>query len=285
MQWRGIEMRFKKLISLLLVCILFMLSACSSVQTDTESTTTSNIETTIQGTTELENVTTTTELQSSSAQSTTDNSTTTTEQSTTKKAVSNKTTSTTSTTSSTHLATSTIGATTVIQSKPTTATQTTAVQKPTTALTTTTTKATTIATTKPATTIATTTQSTTEKPYCVLTIECKEILNNMDDLKAGHENYVPANGYILSSYKVRYSNGDTAYDILKRGCEENNIKLTATTTVYGTYVSGINNLDEFDCGKQSGWLYSVNSTFPRVSCSKQSVNPNDIIIFKYTCTY
>lgn len=138
-------------------------------------------------------------------------------------------------------------------------------------------------TTKPNTT--TTKQTTKATPYCLLTIECSAIIKNIDKLKDGHEDYVPSNGYILNNYKVEYTEGDTAYDILKKGCKEKNIKLTTESTIYGTYVAGINNLDEFDCGSQSGWLYSVNSKFPSVSCSKQKVNQNDSIKFEYTCSY
>lgn len=140
-------------------------------------------------------------------------------------------------------------------------------------------------TTQKATKTTTTTTTKKSKPYCTLTIECKEILNNMSDLKLGHEKYVPSNGYILKDYKVEYEQDDTAYDILKKGCKSNSIKLTAKSTGYGTYVVGINNLDEFDCGTQSGWLYKINSAYPNISSSKQKVNPNDAITFEYTCSY
>lgn len=146
--------------------------------------------------------------------------------------------------------------------------------------TTTTSKATTTKTTK-----ATTTTTTKQAPYCTLTIECKTILDNMDKLKSGHSDYVPSDGYILKEYKCPYSNGDTAYDILKRGCDNNGIKLTAENTSFGIYVSGINNLDQFDCGKQSGWLYSVNGTQPNIGCGNYTVSSNDTVIFSYTCTY
>ena len=120
---------------------------------------------------------------------------------------------------------------------------------------------------------------------CTLNVECKSILNNMDKLKDGHSEYVPANGYIIKGYKYTAKAGFTAYDALKKACKDNGIKLTAKSSMYGTYVSGINNIDEFDCGSQSGWMYSINGNRPNVSASSQRVTDGDEITFEYVCTY
>ena len=48
-------------------------------------------------------------------------------------------------------------------------------------------------------------------------------------------------------------------------------------------LEGINNLYEFDCGKQSGWMYTVNGDVPNVSCSEYKIKENDEIKFQYTC--
>lgn len=120
---------------------------------------------------------------------------------------------------------------------------------------------------------------------CTLNVECKSILNNMDKLKDGHSEYVPSNGYIIKGYKYTAKAGFTAYDALKKACEDNGIKLTAKSSMYGTYVSGINNIDEFDCGSQSGWMYSINGNRPNVSASSQRVTDGDEITFEYVCTY
>ena len=120
---------------------------------------------------------------------------------------------------------------------------------------------------------------------CTLTVECKSILNNMDKLKDGHSEYVPADGYIITGYKYTAKAGFTAYDVLKKACEDNGIKLTAKSSMYGTYVSGINNIDEFDCGSQSGWMFSINGNRPNVSASSQKINDGDEITFEYVCEY
>lgn len=205
-------------------------------------------------------------------------------------------TSSNSTTKTTTVINSMVKTTTsaISSTKPKTETTTNTTTKPTTlttkrTTTKSTTKVTTTSTTSPVTSIELT-QNTTVKPtisenseICYVTVECKEILNKLEKLSPGHSKYVPKNGYILQNYPVKISIGDTAYDALKTACSDNNIKLTSTSTVYGIYVNGINNIDEKDCGSQSGWLYSVNSIYPSVSCGKQEINPNDNLIFHYTC--
>lgn len=131
-----------------------------------------------------------------------------------------------------------------------------------------------------------TTAKTTKKPEstvstCTLTIECTAVLDNMSSLKAGHEKYVPDDGYILSNKKMTVSKGDTVYDVIKEACSENGIRLTASNSTFGIYVSGINNIDEKDCGKNSGWTYWVNGNMPMVTCGKYTVNNGDEIKFSY----
>jgi len=162
--------------------------------------------------------------------------------------------------------------------------------KATTTTTTTATAATTAKTTEAKTTkkaAASTAKNNTTKalPCCYITIECKSILDNTDKLKEGHEDYVPSNGIVLKKTKCTFDKGASVWDILQEVCGNNSVKLTTKNTTFGVYVSGINNLDEFDCGKQSGWVYTVNGKSPPVSCSKYTVSDGDTIVFKYICEY
>lgn len=125
----------------------------------------------------------------------------------------------------------------------------------------------------------------TDTVTCTVTVECKSILDHMDDLKEGHEEFVPSDGYIIKNYTYKAKAGYTAYDALKSACNSNDIKLTAQKTSYGVYISGINNLDEFDCGKQSGWMYSVNGIMPNTTCGNVTVDDGDSIVFTYVCTF
>lgn len=135
--------------------------------------------------------------------------------------------------------------------------------------------------TKPTTTTATTSK---KENACTLTIECKAILSNMDDLKPGHEKYVPSNGYILNNYTCAVNSGDTVFDILEKACDDNSIILTSHSSGYGVYVAGINNLDEFDCGSQSGWKYKVNGVDANRSCGYYKLTGGENIVFYYTVT-
>lgn len=162
---------------------------------------------------------------------------------------------------------------------------TVAVKNGTTAKTSTTTKTTSTTTTKRTTTKKTTTTTTaSSKQYCYLSIECSKILDNMDNLKPGHDKYVPSDGYIIKNYKFEITGKETVYDVLKEACKDNGIKLTAKKTSMGIYVTGINNLDEKDCGQFSGWVYRVNDGIPpRKSCSMYILSSGDRITWSYTC--
>lgn len=131
---------------------------------------------------------------------------------------------------------------------------------------------------------STTTSTTSSTITCTVTVECKSILDNMDKLKAGHDEYVPANGYIINTCSVTVKNGSSVYDAVKKACDSHNIYLNAVNSSYGTYVAGFNNIDEKDCGSQSGWLYSVNGVSPSKSCGKYVLSNGDSVVFTYTCT-
>lgn len=241
--------KLKKIIAFVLVlCCCFTLFSCSK---NVENQTTTSTTTTIKQTTTF-NVESTTKGEEKNSQKATEKITT---EATTKEQT---TTTKTSSTSTTKEAKTTVKSSTTKQ------------------------KLTAKSTTK-LTTTKTTTKS--KKDYCTLTIQCKEILGNMNDLKDGHSDFVPSNGYILTNYKHKSTSNETAYDVLKEACKSKNIKLTESKTVYGIYVVGINNLDEKDCGMYSGWKYKVNGVAPNKACDKYEISNGDKIEFYYVCTY
>lgn len=127
-----------------------------------------------------------------------------------------------------------------------------------------------------------------EKPKmltCTLTIDCKTILDNWDDLKRSKQDYVPANGMILESCTVEFTEGETVFDVLKRELGERGIHMESEwTPMYNSYyVSGIHQLYEFDCGQNSGWMYSVNGWYPNYGCSSYTLEDGDVIEWRYTC--
>ena len=124
-------------------------------------------------------------------------------------------------------------------------------------------------------------ESTLPANACTITVECTVLLSNMDRLKAGHSKYVPKDGYIIKKYPYIVKGEATVYDALKEACSTNNVKLTAKSTGYGTYIAGINNIDEKDCGSTSGWKYKVNGAFPSVSADRCTISKGDEIVFTY----
>lgn len=125
-------------------------------------------------------------------------------------------------------------------------------------------------------------EQTAQSEYrCTVTIECSAILDNMDSLRKGKEIYVPSDGYILKNYTVKAKDGDTVYSLLKRACNENSIPLSAGNLGYGTYVSGINNLNEKDCGSGSGWEYKVNGKSPGHAASNEKIKKDSAILWTY----
>ena len=92
---------------------------------------------------------------------------------------------------------------------------------------------------------------------CTISIDCQTILDNIGDLKETKKEFVPEDGWILPEMEVKFTTG--------------------------YYVEGINQLYEFDCGKNSGWMYSVNGEFPNYGASSYKPKDGDKIEWKYTC--
>ena len=129
-------------------------------------------------------------------------------------------------------------------------------------------------------------EETTEKTLtCTISIDCKTILDNLDDLRASKADYVPADGWILYKSTVEFGQGDTVFDVLKRVTKAAGIQMESKwTPMYNSYyVEGINQLYEFDCGEQSGWMYSVNGWYPNYGCSSYELKDGDKIEWRYTC--
>lgn len=131
-----------------------------------------------------------------------------------------------------------------------------------------------------------TAQKTESKKTCTISIDCKTILDNLDNLRSSKTDYVPADGWILYKSTVEFDDGDTVFDILKRVTKAAGIQMESKwTPMYNSYyIEGINQLYEFDCGDQSGWMYSVNGWYPNYGCSSYEVKDGDKIEWRYTCS-
>ena len=125
-----------------------------------------------------------------------------------------------------------------------------------------------------------------EGTVCTITIVCNTILDNMVSLNEEKAPYVPEDGTILPKTPVSFAQGDNAFEVLKTACEAAGIQLeySYTPAFESYYIEGIGHLYEFDCGPESGWMYSVNGQFPSYGCSAYKLQNGDDIVWSYTCS-
>lgn len=116
------------------------------------------------------------------------------------------------------------------------------------------------------------------KNYCAFSITCNTILNNKDNFNKSKEKYLNG-GTILQEIQVEFKDGETVFDLLIRVGKNNRIKVDSTAG----YVSGINNIMEKDCGKLSGWMYSVNGNFLSSGSNSYKLKNGDKVQWAYTC--
>lgn len=124
-----------------------------------------------------------------------------------------------------------------------------------------------------------------EKFSCTLSVRCDTVFDNLSSLNTEKRELIPDDGIIFKEQTVDFCDGESVFDILLREMKNNKIHMEfENTPIYGsTYIEGIANLYEFDCGELSGWMYSVNGIFPNYGCSKYKLQQGDKIEWIYTC--
>lgn len=120
---------------------------------------------------------------------------------------------------------------------------------------------------------------------CTLLIECSSVFSNWDELDVDKREIIPSDGVMFKAQTVIFYEGETVYDVLKRVCRENRIHMEASfTPMYNSsYVEGIGNLYEFDCGSGSGWMYRVDGWYPNYGCSRYQLKQGEVVEWRYTC--
>lgn len=122
-----------------------------------------------------------------------------------------------------------------------------------------------------------------QKRECFLQVSCENVWDHADQLKDSIKKILPADGMIVEG-KYAFDEGDTVFDVLKQACQEKNILIDYVYTPgFSTYyIKGIHHLYEFDCGDESGWMYTVNGKNPDVGCSQYELAAGDQVSFYYT---
>ena len=119
---------------------------------------------------------------------------------------------------------------------------------------------------------------------CTLEIRCDTLLENLDQLAKEKAALVPEDGTLLSVTEVEFTGGNSVFDVFRQVLREEKIhfEYVDASAYDSVYIEGIGNLYEFDCGPQSGWMYSVNGVYPGLGCSAYTLADGDVIVFSYT---
>ena len=122
-------------------------------------------------------------------------------------------------------------------------------------------------------------------PSCTVSISCTTVLDNWDKLPEAKRSVVPSNGIILGTVTVELQEGDTVFSVLQRVASDYNIQMeySVSPLYQTTYIEGLGNLYEKDCGARSGWMFAVNGVFPNYGASDYAVQDGDSIRWLYTC--
>lgn len=120
---------------------------------------------------------------------------------------------------------------------------------------------------------------------CTLEIRCDSLLSNLDKMEESKAALVPEDGVILAEKAVQFQEGESVFDVFRRTLRGEKIHFEyVDASAYGSvYIEGIGNIYEFDCGPQSGWMYSVNGVYPGLGCADYKLSEGDKVVISYTC--
>lgn len=123
------------------------------------------------------------------------------------------------------------------------------------------------------------------KLTCTLEIRCDTLLTQLDKVPAEKVTLVPEDGIMLAATKVEFIGGESVFDVFRKVLREEKIhfEYVDASAYDSVYIEGIGNIYEFDCGPQSGWMFSVNDVYPGLGCSAYTLADGDVIVFSYTC--
>ena len=123
------------------------------------------------------------------------------------------------------------------------------------------------------------------KLTCTLEIRCDTLLTQLDKVPAEKVTLVPEDGIMLAATEVEFIGGESVFDVFRKVLREEKIhfEYVDASAYDSVYIEGIGNIYEFDCGPQSGWMFSVNDVYPGLGCSAYTLADGDVIVFSYTC--
>ena len=122
---------------------------------------------------------------------------------------------------------------------------------------------------------------TEERMVCSVEIRCDSLL----DRDVSGDWTPPADGVLLPATPVKFTQGDSVYDVVRRVCKSAGLDINYNflPMISGYYIQGIGGLQEMACGPSSGWLFKVNGWYPNYGPSKYEVEEGDVILWAYSC--
>lgn len=99
---------------------------------------------------------------------------------------------------------------------------------------------------------------------------------------ANKKSLVPKNGYLLGDISLEVNKNATVYNALVKATKTYGIQMEYSGSGSNIYIQGIGNIYEFDAGAESGWMYSVNGTFPNYGVGNYQLKNGDKVRFRYT---
>ena len=125
------------------------------------------------------------------------------------------------------------------------------------------------------------------KLTCTLEVRCDTLLGKLDQMAKEKAVLVPEDGILLETVEVEFSGGESVFDVFRKVLREEKIhfEYVDASAYDSVYIEGIGNIYEFDCGPQSGWMFSVNGVYPGLGCSAYTLADGDVIVFNYTCDF
>lgn len=114
-------------------------------------------------------------------------------------------------------------------------------------------------------------------------IRCDTAVANGMHLEDKWKGIVPASGIILGTTTFELEEGSTAFDLICLARDKYKIHMQYSGTEETAYIEGINNLYEFDGGRWSGWMYSVDGWYPNYGCGVYVLKNGESVEWNYTC--
>ena len=89
----------------------------------------------------------------------------------------------------------------------------------------------------------------------------------------------------LSVSNIEADTQETVWNVLQRVAGTDIFKQTYSAKYNSVYIQAVKGLGEFDNGKNSGWMYTINGKHPNVGVSARYVQDGDTIVLHYTDDY